>query len=77
MPTGSSGSGGREENNGPAIMMENISHPMQDPLSALCSSFSDRSLHPRCVKERYRRSFLPAAVRLHNQHYTQYTTPTI
>ena len=45
-------------------LMENMSHPMQDTLTALGSSFSDRLLHPRCVKERYRRSFLPAAVRL-------------
>ncbi|KAI3365353.1 hypothetical protein L3Q82_010436 [Scortum barcoo] len=36
-------------------------------LTALGSSFSERLLHPRCVKERYRRSFLPAAVRLHNK----------
>ncbi|TWW62866.1 hypothetical protein D4764_04G0015130 [Takifugu flavidus] len=39
-----------------------------DTLTALGSSFSERLLHPRCVKERYRRSFLPAAVRLHNKH---------
>ena len=52
-------------------MMENDSHPMQDTISALESSFSDRLLHPQCVKERYRRSFLPAAVRLHNQHCSQ------
>ncbi|TWW80664.1 hypothetical protein D4764_01G0004790 [Takifugu flavidus] len=32
-----------------------------DTLTALGSSFSERLLHPRCVKERYRRSFLPAA----------------
>ncbi|CAB1416524.1 unnamed protein product [Pleuronectes platessa] len=31
------------------------------------SSFSHRLIHPRCVRERYRRSFLPAAVRLYNQ----------
>ncbi|TWW81235.1 hypothetical protein D4764_01G0010500 [Takifugu flavidus] len=42
--------------------------PLQDPLAALGSSFSERLLHPRCVKKRYRRSFLPAAVRLHNKH---------
>ena len=47
-------------------MMDNISHPMQDNIGALSSSFSDRLLHPKCVKERYRRSFLPAAVRLFN-----------
>ncbi|TWW69303.1 putative RNA-directed DNA polymerase from transposon BS [Takifugu flavidus] len=49
-------------------MLNNTSHPLQDTLTALGSSFSERLLHPRCVKERYRRSFLPAAVRLHNKH---------
>ena len=49
-------------------MMVKDSHPMKDTISALESSFSDRLLHPKCVKERYRRSFLPAAVRVFNQH---------
>ncbi|TWW62507.1 hypothetical protein D4764_04G0011540 [Takifugu flavidus] len=49
-------------------MLNNTSHPLQDTLAALGSSFRERLLHPRCVKERYRRSFLPAAVRLHNKH---------
>ncbi|KAI3354884.1 hypothetical protein L3Q82_004552 [Scortum barcoo] len=48
-------------------LLNNTSHPLQDTLTALGSSFSERLLHPRCVKERYRRSFLPAAVRLHNK----------
>ncbi|TWW67512.1 RNA-directed DNA polymerase from mobile element jockey [Takifugu flavidus] len=52
-------------------MLNNTSHPLQDTLAALGSSFSERLLHPRCVKERYRRSFLPAAVRLHNKHNTR------
>ena len=47
-------------------MLSHGSHPLQDTLSALSSSFSDRLIHPRCVKERFRRSFLPAAVRLFN-----------
>ncbi|KAI4878627.1 hypothetical protein NFI96_029045, partial [Prochilodus magdalenae] len=51
-----------------ASMLENDSHPMHETLAALGSSFSDRLLHPECVEERYRRSFLPAAVRLYNQH---------
>ncbi|TWW81704.1 hypothetical protein D4764_01G0015190 [Takifugu flavidus] len=42
-------------------MLNNMSHPLQDTLAALGSSFSERLLHPRCVKERNRRSFLPAA----------------
>ena len=49
-------------------LLDNVSHPLQDTLSSLCSSFSDRLLHPSCLTERYRRSFLPAAVRLYNQY---------
>ena len=49
-------------------LLGNVSHPFQDTLSSLCSSFSDRMLHPRCLTERYRKSFLPAALRLYNQH---------
>ena len=41
-----------------ASMLERDSHPLQDTLTALCSSFSDRLRHPKCVKERDRRSFL-------------------
>ena len=52
-------------------MLKNLSHPMHRSLTALSSSFSARLRHPRCVKERYRRSFLPAAVRLYNSHGTQ------
>ncbi|TWW54691.1 hypothetical protein D4764_0239290, partial [Takifugu flavidus] len=32
-------------------MLNNTSHPLQDTLTALGSSFSERLLHPRCVKE--------------------------
>ncbi|TWW80191.1 hypothetical protein D4764_01G0000060 [Takifugu flavidus] len=52
-------------------MLNNTSHPLQDTLTALGSSFSEWLLHPRWVKERYCRSFLPAAVRLHNKHNTR------
>uniref|UniRef100_A0A3Q4GE94 DUF4939 domain-containing protein n=1 Tax=Neolamprologus brichardi TaxID=32507 RepID=A0A3Q4GE94_NEOBR len=38
-------------------------------VAELHSTFNDRLLHPRCMKERFRRSFLPAAVRLYNQNY--------
>ncbi|TWW77670.1 hypothetical protein D4764_12G0010600 [Takifugu flavidus] len=31
-------------------MLNNTSHPLQDTLTALGSSFSERLLHPRCVK---------------------------
>ena len=49
-------------------MLDHDCHPLQDTLSALESSFSERLIHPRCVKERFRRSFLPAAVRLYNKN---------
>ncbi|TWW62621.1 hypothetical protein D4764_04G0012680 [Takifugu flavidus] len=32
-------------------MLNNMSHPLQDTLAALGSSFSERLLHPRCAKE--------------------------
>ncbi|TWW81279.1 hypothetical protein D4764_01G0010940 [Takifugu flavidus] len=35
-------------------MLNNTSHPLQDTLTALGSSFSERLLHPRCVKESLR-----------------------
>ncbi|KAI3369132.1 hypothetical protein L3Q82_026097 [Scortum barcoo] len=35
-------------------LLNNTSHPLQDTLTALGSSFSERLLHPRCVKERRR-----------------------
>ena len=37
------------------------SHHLHVTISALGSSFSDRLIHPKCVKERYHRSVLPAA----------------
>ena len=49
-------------------MMDRPSHPLQATLTALGSSFSQRLLHSRCKKERYRRSFLPTAVRLFSSH---------
>ncbi|KAI3369235.1 hypothetical protein L3Q82_007782 [Scortum barcoo] len=33
-------------------LLNNTSHPLQDTLTALGSSFGERLLHPRCVKER-------------------------
>ncbi|XP_051919971.1 uncharacterized protein LOC127599777 [Hippocampus zosterae] len=49
-------------------MMASPSQPLQPALIALGSSFSQRLLHPPCKKERYRRSFLPTAVRLLNKN---------
>ena len=45
-----------------SLLMQD-SHPLQVTISALGSSFN-RLIHPQCVKERDRRSVLPAAVRL-------------
>ncbi|GAA6097714.1 glutamate receptor 1a [Tachysurus ichikawai] len=52
-------------------LLENDSHPLYETVSALSSSFSDRLLHPKYLKERYRRSFLPAAIRVYNQSCSQ------
>ena len=49
-------------------MLDHDSHPLQDTLSALERSFSDRVIHPGCVKEQFHRSFLPAAVRLYSEY---------
>ena len=49
------------------LLLVQESRPLQDTITALGSSFSNRLKHPECVKERYHRSFLPAAVRLYNQ----------
>ena len=47
-------------------IMDNTSHPLHETVRSLSSSFSSRLLHPQCKKERYRRSFIPSAVRLFN-----------
>ena len=49
----------------------NTSHPLHVTVQALVSSFSNRLLLPQCRKERYRKSFLPAAIRLHNTTWAQ------
>ncbi|TWW77710.1 hypothetical protein D4764_12G0011000 [Takifugu flavidus] len=51
-------------------IMDTPSHPLHETVGALSSSFSSRLLHPRCKRERYRRSFIPTAVRLFNMHNT-------
>ena len=52
-------------------IMDNPSHPLHQTVSDLSSSFRGRLLHPRCKKERYRRSFIPAAIRLNNTNMSQ------
>ena len=50
-------------------MMEDSSHPLQNTVIKQQSVFSERLLQVRCKMERYRRSFLPAAISLHNYYY--------
>ena len=52
-------------------IMDNVSHPLHETVRALESSISDRLRHPRCVTERHRKSFFPAAIRLYNQACSQ------
>ena len=40
------------------------SHPLHETVQSC--SFSKRLLHPACKKERFRRSFIPSAIRLYN-----------
>ncbi|XP_051808801.1 HIG1 domain family member 1A, mitochondrial isoform X1 [Acanthochromis polyacanthus] len=47
-------------------IMDNSSHPLHRTVVELSSSFSMRLRHPQCKKERYRRSFIPTAIRLYN-----------
>ncbi|KAM9855176.1 dynein regulatory complex subunit 2-like [Aulostomus maculatus] len=54
-------------------LLNTDSHPMHNTLTALESSFSDTFLHPKCVKERFRRSFLPAAKMQTNPNNTQFS----
>ncbi|TWW59213.1 hypothetical protein D4764_06G0007430 [Takifugu flavidus] len=45
-------------------IMDSPSHPLHNTVDKLRSSFSNRLLQPCCSKERYRKSFLPSAIRL-------------
>ena len=54
------------------LVME--SRPLPVTISALGSSVNDGLIHSNCVKQRYHRSFLPAAVRLSNQRCSQKTS---
>ena len=47
----------------------NPSHPLYADLKARMSSFSQRlTFPPKMHTERYRLSFFPTAIRLHNEH---------
>ncbi|KAK0142225.1 hypothetical protein N1851_020112 [Merluccius polli] len=56
--------------------MANPSHPLHTTLDQLRSSFSNRLIQPRCKKERYRKSFLPTAIRLYNSSASVRSTIT-
>ncbi|TWW61360.1 hypothetical protein D4764_04G0000060 [Takifugu flavidus] len=47
-------------------IMDSPSHPLHNTVDKLRSSFSNRLLQPHCSKERYRKSFLPSAIKLYN-----------
>ncbi len=51
-----------------SLILGNINHPLYGTVAALLSPLSSRLLHPNCKTERYRRSFLPSAVRLYNDN---------
>lgn len=52
------------------------SHLIYDTVTAQSISFSDKLIKPKCVKERYRRSFLPAAVSFYNLGCSQWRLKT-
>ncbi|TWW80175.1 hypothetical protein D4764_10G0012050 [Takifugu flavidus] len=47
-------------------IMDNPSDPFHNTVDKLRSSFSNKLPQPRCSKERYRKSFLPSAIKLYN-----------
>ena len=49
-----------------SAIIRNSSHPLHQTVNSLRSTFSNRLVHPRCKKERFRRSFIPASIRLYN-----------
>ena len=49
-------------------ILDNPSHPLHDELWLMGSSFSQRIIPPRCKTERFRRSFVPTAIRLLNSN---------
>ena len=47
-------------------IMENPEHPLHQLLDGQRSTFSNRLIQLRCRKDRFRKSFLPAAITLYN-----------
>ena len=50
-------------------ILRNTSHPLNALGVIKRSTFSERLIMPRCKSERSRRSFLPAAIKLFNEHF--------
>ena len=50
------------------MTMDNASHLLHKTLDKLKSSFSNRLVQPRCLKEQHRKLFLPGAIRLYSAH---------
>ena len=46
--------------------LDNTSHPLHDLLVRQRSTFSNRPIQLRCSRERYRRSFVPTAIKLYS-----------
>lgn len=59
-----------------SIISDGEHHPVHDSHLALDSSFNDRLLHPGCVKERYRKSFLLLSDSMVLPSYTLYNIST-
>lgn len=50
-------------------MINHDCHPLNEIVRDFMSTHSLRLIHPRCYRERYRKSFFPTAIRLYNQCY--------
>lgn len=59
------------------IIMQNEDHPMYYVSCELKSSFSNRLVIPRCSSERFRKSFVPAAVKFWTFQWTLLLTVTV
>ena len=57
-------------------ILGNPSHPLYDELWQMGSTFSYRLIPPRCKMERFRRSFVPAAIKLYKHSTTTIPTHT-
>lgn len=54
-------------------ILDDDSQPLQQTLTKVRSSFSERLIHSKYMKEWYVGRFFQAGIRLHKQHYSQQT----